>query len=219
MRILFITLLAFAGVSSALAGPCQIPGVWNEGDFGQTDAGKMPKSANITTSNTGGDLTRICGNLADPTNGVDMYEILITGLFSAATSGRGANPIADPSLFLFDSTGHALLANDDACGCLQAGLFDVPLLPGLYFLAIAVSGQEPENKNGKLIFGNTFAGSTGPVFPQVNNTNLDSWSGNGNASGQYLIDLAGAQFAQTPEPATIGLIGASLAWIAFRLRK
>jgi PEP-CTERM motif len=217
MRILFIALLTFAGISSALASTCQNPGIWDEGDFGQTDAGKMPKSANVTIGV--GPLTRICGSLADPTNGVDMYEILVTGLFSATTSGRGANPIADPALFLFDETGHALLANDNACGCLQAGLFDVPLLPGLYFLAIAVNDQDPENKNGKLIFGNSFTGSTGPVLPQVANTNLDSWSGNGSATGQYLIDLTGAQFAQTPEPATIALIGSGLALLACRRRK
>ena len=217
MRFFIIAALSLAGITSVSATTCQNPGIWDEGDFGQTDAGKMPKTANITTGL--GALTRICGNLSDPTNGVDMYEILVTGLFSATTSGRGANPIADPALFLFDETGHALLANDNACGCLQAGLFDVPLLPGLYFLAIAVNDQDPENKNGKLIFGSGFTGSTGPVLPQVNNTNLDSWSGNGSATGQYLIDLTGAQFAETPEPATLGLIGAGLTLIFVRRRR
>jgi len=90
LRILLLALLSVTGVSTAVASTCHDTTIWAEGDLGQTDAGKMPKSANITIG--GGALTRICGNLSDPTNGVDMYEILITGpLFTAVTSGRGGS--------------------------------------------------------------------------------------------------------------------------------
>jgi PEP-CTERM motif len=218
MRILFIALLTFAGISSALASTCQNPGIWDEGDFGQTDAGKMPKSANVTIGV--GPLTRICGSLADPTNGVDMYEILITGpTFTATTAGRGGNPIADPALFLFDVNGDGVFANNDICGCNpQAQILNQTVAPGLYFLAIAVNDQQPENKKGKLIFGD-ITGTTGLILPAVANPNLDSWTGNGSTTGQYLIDLTGAQFAEIPEPATIALICGGLALIVVRRRR
>lgn len=211
MRILFLAVLALAGASAAAAGPCLGIHIWGEGDFGQTDAGKMPRSANVTTSTTGGDLTRICGNLAEPTNGVDMFQIALTGpAFSALTAGRGANPINDPALYLFDLNGDAVYANNDFCICTtQAGFSDVAVLPGLYYLAIVVDNQQPLNRNGKLIFGD-ITGTTGLVLPKTNNIHLDGWTGSGNTSGQYLINLTGAQFAQVPEPGAALLVGAGL---------
>ncbi len=218
MRFFIIAALSLAGITSVSASTCQNSGIWDEGDLGQTDAGKMPNTANITTGI--GTLTRICGNLSNPSNGVDMYEILITGpTFTATTSGRGANPLDDPALFLFDVNGDGIIANNDICGCnTQAQFLNVAITPGLYFLAIAVDDQQPENKKGKLIFGD-ITGTTGLIFPQVANPNLDSWTGNGSTTGQYLIDLTGAQFAQAPEPATLGLIGAGLALIVVRRRR
>jgi PEP-CTERM motif len=218
MRFFIIAAFSLAGITSVSASICQNPGIWDEGDLGQTDAGKMPKTANITTGI--GTLTRICGDLSDPSNGVDMYEILITGpTFTATTSGRGANPLLNPALYLFDVNGDGVIANNDSCVCTtQAQFLNVPITPGLYFLTIAVDDQEPENKNGKLIFGD-ITGTTGLILPQVKNTNLDSWTGNGSTTGQYLIDLTGAQFAESPEPATLGLIGAGLALIVARRRR
>src|SRR5580704_7843706 len=129
MRVIRVLILATStlGISTLMAGPCTPgPGVWNEGDSGQGDAGKLPANANITAGI--GPLTTICGNLSDTSGGAgDMYEIYITGAgFSATTSGRGANPLDNPALYLFDINGNALFAENDISGSnTQAEISDV----------------------------------------------------------------------------------------------
>jgi hypothetical protein len=212
MRVIRVLVLALStlGISTLMAGPCTPgPGVWNEGDSGQGDAGKLPANANITAGI--GPLTTICGNISDTSGGAgDMYEIYITGAgFSATTAGRGANPLDNPALYLFDINGNALFAENDISGSnTQAEISDVSLAPGFYYLAIVPDNQEPLH-NSKLIFGE-LDGTTGVETPAIKNTGLDSWTNDGDSSGQYLITLTSADFAEAPEPATLGMVGCGL---------
>ncbi len=221
MRTVCILILGLStlGVSTLKAGTCSIaPNVWNEGDGGEGDAGKTIAAANVTAGV--GTLTTICGNLSDNSGGAaDMYEIFINGAgFSATTSGRGNNPLNDAALYLFDVNGNALFANNDISGSnTQAEISGVSLTPGFYFLAIVPDNQEPMH-NSKLIFGE-LDGTTGVQTPVINNTSLTGWTNNGDTSGQYVISLTSASFAEAPEPAAMMLVGSGLLLGAGLLRR
>jgi hypothetical protein len=201
------------------AGPCTAgAGIWNEGDNGEGDAGKLPASANITTGV--GSLTTICGNLTDATGGADMYEISITGTsFSAITSLRGSSTL-DPALYLFNASGVGLFAENDISGTNDQAQILVAsgLTPGEYFLVIAPDNQQPKASGGAEIFGN-ITGTSGQVTAGASDT-LKSWTDAGDSSGQYVISLTDASFAQAPEPAAFALVGAGLLALAgFRRRR
>lgn len=217
-------LLACAlGISTLHAGPCTAgAGVWNEGDNGEGDAGKLPASANVTTGV--GSLTTICGGLTDSTSGADMYEISITGTsFSAITSLRGSSTL-DPALYLFSASGASavgLYAENDISGTNdQAQIVASGLTPGEYFLVIAPDNQQPQAAGSVLIFGN-ITGTTGQMTPTALDTTLKNWTDAGDSSGQYIVSLTDAAFAsQTPEPAAFALVGAGLlALVGFKRRR
>jgi hypothetical protein len=218
MRPLFFAALSLTFVSAfAIAGPCTPgPGIWNEGDLGQGDAGKKPNTANVTTGV--GPLSTVCGNLGNVSNGADMYEIMITGTtFSALTHQRGGSTL-NPALYLFDVSGSGLYANNDISGVNnQAQFVNVAVTPGLYFLAIASDNNEPQNPANKNLFGE-ISGTTGLILvdSKLKNQSIGGWTDAGNSSGAYYITLDGATFAQTPEPAAFGLFGAGLLALAYR---
>lgn len=214
MRTLSQLILAGAilGSSALQAGVCTpTPGTWNEGDFGQTDAGSLPSNANITTG--AGALTDICGNLGDPTNGADMYQIMILGsTFTATTTGPSSGEVSDPALYLFNLSGDGIAAaNNGSSPTAQATLSVTGLTPGLYYLDIVPDGQEPEH-GGTPIFGT----SSTPLI----STKVDGYSGTGTGGGKYVIALTDAEFATIiPEPATVGLIGCGLVLIGLVRRR
>jgi hypothetical protein len=219
MRTIVLSLLltCAVGISTLTAGPCTAgAGVWNEGDGGDGDAGKLPASANVTTGV--GSLTTICGNLTDSAGGADMYEISITGTsFSAITSLRGTSTL-DPALYLFSASGASAVgqfAENDISGTNDQAQILVAsgLTPGTYFIVIAPDNQQPTSAGGDEIFGN-ITGTTGQVTPVASNTILKSWTDTGDSSGQYVISLTDAGFAQAPEPAAFALVGAGLLALA-----
>jgi hypothetical protein len=208
MRTIFVLALAVAAVSSAVAGPCTAAsGVWNEKNYGGGDAGNLPASADITSGI--GPLNTICGNIANSTNGVDMYEIDITSSsFSATASDRNGSSLV-PALFLFDSSGDALYADE------QGTLSGLTLTPGLYYLAITSDANDPKH-SGSTIFSLT---PTGLLTPTSGNPTVDGWNSGGLSGGEYSIALTSAAFAQAPEPAAIGLVGAGLLGVGILRRR
>jgi hypothetical protein len=192
--------------------------IWHEGDGGQGDAGGLPGGANITAG-SGGPLTDIIGALNNETAGADMYEIMITNpaTFSATVTGNGANPIVNSALYLFDSAGDGLFGNDNISGGNSLSAIPVGttslLSAGLYYILIAPSGHLPAHGATDL-FGdltNTTAVQAALSALKINGYDTSGTTPSPADTGKgYDIVLTGASFAQTPEPATVALIGGGL---------
>jgi hypothetical protein len=159
---------------------------------------------------SGQPLTPIFGTLSSTTD-IDIFVINISNpaLFSATTVNAltGGNGL-DTALFLFDSSGRPVYANDDDAGglsigsTLPAGNSLGPQVAGLYYLAISLSGAEPVNFANQLLF--LMASSTSLRGPNPNAVGpLADWDTSlvgTQLFGDYQIDLTGAE--TVPEPST-----------------
>lgn len=192
--------------------------VWHEGDGGQGDAGGLTGTANITQG-SGGPLTDIIGGLSNDTTGADMYEISITdpAAFSATVTGHGNNPLVNSAIYLFDASGRGEFGNDnisgaDALSAIPVGTTGL-LSPGLYFILVTVSGHLPAHGATDL-FGdltNTTTIQAAISSQKINGYNASIITPNPTDGGKgYDIVLTGASFAETPEPASVALIGGGL---------
>ena len=191
---------ALAAVSLLISAPAANAAVE------QGDAGDLPATAQDLSSEV---VERIDGVAAGGFD-VDMYRICLTGgrTFSASTVGGTE---VDTQLFLFDSNGRGVYANDDSDGTLQSRLpSGDPLTPqdgGEYLLAVSVFGVEPSNPMG-FIFPPNDAGVVGPTESGGADP-VTRWSRTGRErpSGAYTLFLTGAdcQPNEDTTPPTIDL--------------
>jgi hypothetical protein len=152
------------------------------------DAGDLPHTAQDLSAAV---ADRIDGTLADGSD-IDVYRLCLSGggTFSATTVGGTA---VDTQLFLLDSGGVGVYANDDSDGTSQSRLpAGDPLTPqaaGTYHLAITPYNRDPESALGAI-----FADLTGVLGPigAGGLLPLASWSGRPGDSGAYSISLTGA---------------------------
>lgn len=156
------------------------------------DADDLPGSAQVPLG--AGSLNRISGAITSGTD-ADMYQICLTGAgtFSADTSVAGSATF-DTQLFLFDSSGDGVYANDDSGGLhslLPAGGLS-PAGAGTYYLAISAFDNDPVSGLGE-IFPDTFNAVVGPTGPG-GALSITGWNGAGFTVGAYDIALTGAEF-------------------------
>jgi hypothetical protein len=201
-------------------------------------AGPLPASAQDLT---GLYPSEIVGTLPD-TQDVSMFQIDILNyqLFSAITIG-GSFGIPDTELFLFDSTGRGVYANDDMGGsdsnamtlaCLPSAINNPcaesfnplygPTSNGVYFLAIARSGNTPLDAFSNPIFlpFSGFGDVEGPDLSGGGVNPVAGFDGGAFASPDfdqinYDIVLTGT----TPEPASWSMMGIAAAGLLLLRRK
>jgi hypothetical protein len=149
------------------------------------DAPSLPPGQQIVSTTP---LTAIQGALT--AGDQDMFKIhLDGGSFSATVVNDAANG-PDSQLFLFNSAGVGVLANDDAGPGLFFSSISAILPAGDYFLGISQFDNDPISAGG-LIFPNTFIGQFGPTgaggaLP------ISGWSASGGNGFAYTISLTGA---------------------------
>lgn len=175
--------------------PTQVKAV----SFTQTkEAGETLTTAQVIPSGLLS-LESISGTISQ-TNPANLFQIYLTGgkTFSATTK---INPgsLADPQLFLFDSNGKGIYANDDESlntkqATLPKGEFS-PSNPGIYYLAISGFDYDPVGSKGEIF----------PDFPDVPFQTVLKPSGTGDGfqleefdglilnGGSYNITLTGVQ--------------------------
>ncbi len=198
--------------------------IWaeNSGDTGSSLA-----TAQVTTGNSTLDL--IAGTLANSPN-IDMYAIQITdpAAFSATTYSVNGNAdyllngathaVQNTMLFLFDSSGRGLVANNDmnsgsTLSALPAGSI-AGLTPGIYYLAVSGYATEPYygNPNAVRVFDFNSTNATDVLGPHSPNRSLAFWETNPDPgdTGGYAITLTGAATVDyvptsnpAPEPASL----------------
>jgi hypothetical protein len=194
------------------------------GTITASGAGALPATAQDLT---GLSPTEILGTITDQL-GVNMFKISIVDpvAFSAITVATSFG-IPDTVLFLFDSNGNGVYANDDLSGsntlsclpsadagnpCVSSRPSGVgPASAGIYYLAITRSANFPLS-GGSEIFSPL--SSTDVVGPALSGSNpVDGWDNNAFTSSNfdlvnYDILLTGTTGSTVPEPTTRGVVGA-----------
>jgi hypothetical protein len=218
------------------------PITWAEaGDAGQTLA-----TAQLTVGFPTDTLAAITGNISAASDH-DLFEIRITNgaTFSATTVDQFGTPstaLDDTQLFLFNSAGIGVYANDDdltASGALAfrstltPGGSPTPITPGLYYLLIDAAFSFPVSTPAT-VAGLIFPNSTLTSVPSVDSTAvvgpigpggalpLTGYTGTASSFGVYEILLTGASPAVVvPEPRSFLLLATGILGMltCFKLRR
>ena len=142
----------------------------------------LPSTAQVPFGS--GALDAITGTVTSPSD-ADMYRICLTGggTFSASLGLPDGFQGFDAQLYLFDSSGNGVYANDDngrilGPSLLPAGHPLTPADPGTYYLAISAFDNDPVSVGGE-IFPDTFTAVAGPTGPG-GGSSITDWTDTGD---------------------------------------
>lgn len=160
-----------------------------------TDVGEFLNNAGVAnTQPFGTPLTSIAGNLGGGDN-IDLYQIYLpSGIFTASTVG-GTN--LNTQLFLFDSNGIGVIANDDAFPDFQSQISQPISTAGNYYLGVSLIGFNPQSASGPIFaIDTTTNGVQDPSIPGSGfSSSLNGWSSDFSPGQEgYTITVSGAQF-------------------------
>ena len=180
------------------------------------DAGNLPafsQAAGVVPL-----LTTITGSIGNSTD-ADMFAISFSqaGTFSATTVGTPGT-LVDTQLFLFRFPGLGVVANDDSKNTLRSTFQGIPVTPGLYFLGVSGFDVDPASPGGLIFPSFPFDQVFGPTGPGGGSA-ITGWQGVG-ATGTYSITLdLQSNLQPIPEPATLLLLGTTLAGVAWARKR
>jgi hypothetical protein len=154
------------------------------------DAGELPGTAQIITGLPV--LTSITGSLG--ANDADMFRFHSPGgIFSATVTVLSS--AGDSQLFLFNSTGFGVLANDDdGAPFAPSRIFTATLPAGDYFLAISEFNRDPVSAGGLIFPGDSLTDITAVVGPTGPGGGLpvSGWQSDSGSGFDYSIALENA---------------------------
>jgi hypothetical protein len=189
------------------------PGAFAADEIG--DAGDLRVTANDMGDSA---VTQIDGSFTGAMDS-DVYRICLSdgASFSASSVGQTSPPNLDTQLFLFDSQGYGIYANDDAAGGVRGSTLPArhrfsPSAGGEYFLAISQYNRDPQSSQGEIFQDNfsRFMFPDGVLFANGfgGAETLIGWNGRApGGEGTYRITLTGTAPCVPPDttPPTVDL--------------
>jgi len=189
------------------------PGAFAADEIG--DAGDLRVTANDMGDSA---VTQINGSFTGAMDS-DVYRICLSNgaSFSASSVGQTFPTNLDTQLFLFDSQGYGIYANDDAQSGIRGSTLPAqhrfsPGAGGEYFLAISQYNRDPQSSQGE-IFQDNFSRWLFPDGVLFANgfgagETLSGWNGRApGGEGTYGITLTGSAPCVPPDttPPTVDL--------------
>jgi hypothetical protein len=177
----------------------------------QGDAGDLPATANDFGD---GAVTTIWGSFTDAAD-ADMYRVCLTDGASFSASTVGATTL-DTQMFLLDSQGYGVYANDDWNGSrgsmLPANHRFSPDEGGEYYLAVSSYNRDPQSSQGEIFqdMFNRFSYPDGVLDPNGFGAAepISGWNGRApGGPGLYRVTLTGTKTCVPPDttPPTVDL--------------
>ncbi len=161
------------------------------------------------------------GNPTGFADAQDLFAIQIVNPSGFRAQANSSFGVIDIQLFLFDSTGRGLLANDNQDESVLPRLGPAATdstfritQPGLYYLGIAGGGNFPVSGSNPAVSSAIFSYGTPTEISSADGPGganpLLGWAGSIGA-GNYFIELDGANFVPAPSSAGLLVMGGLMA--------